>query len=38
MKRLTVLALALVGSLCGYSQIIEYPKHQVDPEEIRQPR
>ena len=29
MKRLTLLALALVGSLCGYSQMIEYPKHQV---------
>ncbi|MBR5046117.1 hypothetical protein IKX73_00580 [Candidatus Saccharibacteria bacterium] len=29
MKRLTLLALALVGSLCGYSQMIEYPKNQV---------
>ncbi|MBQ4230123.1 MAG: hypothetical protein II671_01065, partial [Salinivirgaceae bacterium] len=29
MKRLTLLALALVGSLCGYSQMIEYPEHQV---------
>ena len=29
MKKLTLLVLALVGSLCGYSQIIEYPKHQI---------
>ena len=29
MKRLTLLALALVGSLCGYSQMIEYPKNQI---------
>ena len=29
MKRLTLLALALVGSLCGYSQMIDYPKNQV---------
>ena len=29
MKRLILIAFALVGSLCGYSQMIEYPKHQV---------
>lgn len=29
MKRLTLLVLALVGSLCGYSQMIDYPKNQV---------
>ena len=29
MKRLTLITLALVGSLCGYSQMIDYPKHQV---------
>lgn len=29
MKRLTLLALALVGSLCGYSQMIDYPKNQI---------
>ncbi|MBR6082842.1 MAG: hypothetical protein IKP62_07955 [Salinivirgaceae bacterium] len=29
MKRLTLLALALVGSLCGQSQNIEYPKNQI---------
>lgn len=29
MKKLILIALALVGSLCGYSQIIEYPKNQV---------
>ena len=29
MKKLTLLVLAILGSLCGYSQMIEYPKNQV---------
>lgn len=29
MKKLTLLVLAILGSLCGCSQMIEYPKNQV---------
>ena len=29
MKKLTLVAFAIFGSLCGYSQMIEYPKNQV---------
>jgi hypothetical protein len=29
MKKLTLIAFAIFGSLCGYSQMIEYPEHQV---------
>ena len=29
MKKLILIAFALVGSFCGYSQMIEYPKHQI---------
>ena len=29
MKKLILIAFALVGSFCGHSQMIEYPKHQV---------
>ena len=29
MKKLTLIAFAIFGSLCGYSQMIDYPKNQV---------
>lgn len=29
MKKLTLIAFAIFGSLCGYSQMIEYPKNQI---------
>ena len=29
MKKLTLIAFAILGSLCGYSQMIDYPKNQV---------
>ena len=29
MKKLTLIVFAIFGSLCGYSQMIEYPKNQI---------